>query len=61
LSHADILCSLRFSDDANHIHLKVIRDSKLPSEVEKHNVPIFTMDKSLIVASEWDLTTQQVR
>ncbi|XP_064633487.1 GATOR1 complex protein NPRL2-like [Lineus longissimus] len=47
-------------NDANHIHLKVIRDSKMPQEVEKHNVPIFMMDKSLIVASDWDLTTQQI-
>lgn len=51
-------CSIEVTPSTT-IHLKVVRVHPDPRSVLDHEVPILACEKS-IIASQWDLTTQQV-
>ncbi|XP_074645131.1 GATOR1 complex protein NPRL2-like [Tubulanus polymorphus] len=53
-------CSSIQINESNIVYLKVVPENKSPDEVPLHEVPIFTVDRSIIVPSQWDLTTQQI-
>lgn len=52
-------CSIPI-DDINIINLKVIHTNRSPNEVKPHEVPIFTVERNMILPNKWDLTTQQI-
>lgn len=47
-------------NDSNTLHLRVVRVSQDPPQVDDHHVPLFTATRSNFVPAHWDLTTQQI-
>ena len=52
-------CNIKI-DVSNTIYLKLVHGQSQPPPVLDHHVPVLLWDKREIVASHWDLTSQQI-